>query len=117
MGLFTGLKFWTDDISSETRSHSHAYYVGIYALLQVSALISLLLLSITLFIVSIKRAGANLHHDTLTTLIQAPLSFFTHTDTGVITNLFSQDLNLIDTELPDALLNTLFCVSYEMSKA
>jgi hypothetical protein len=29
----------------------------------------------------------------------------------VVTNLFSQDLNLIDTELPDATLNTLFCVS------
>ncbi|KAL7760511.1 hypothetical protein ACKLNR_010601 [Fusarium oxysporum f. sp. zingiberi] len=113
----TWLKFWTDDISSETRSHSHAYYVGIYALLQVSALISLLLLGITLFIVSIKRAGANLHHDTLTTLIQAPLSFFTHTDTGVITNLFSQDLNLIDTELPDALLNTLFCVFQALGQA
>ncbi|KAK2485805.1 hypothetical protein H9L39_03785 [Fusarium oxysporum f. sp. albedinis] len=121
-GFFTNfptiwLKFWTDDISSETRSHSHAYYVGIYALLQVSALISLLLLGITLFIVSIKRAGANLHHDTLTTLIQAPLSFFTHTDTGVITNLFSQDLNLIDTELPDALLNTLFCVFQALGQA
>ncbi|KLP15032.1 Uncharacterized protein LW94_11183 [Fusarium fujikuroi] len=111
------IKFWTDDISSDTQSHSHAYYVGIYALLQVSALISLLLLGITLFIVSIKRAGANLHHDTLTTLIQAPLSFFTHTDTGVITNLFSQDLNLIDTELPDALLNTLFCVFQALGQA
>ena len=33
------------------------------------------------------------------------------TDTGVITNLFSQDLNLIDTELPEATLNTLFTVS------
>ncbi|KAF5654517.1 major facilitator family transporter [Fusarium sp. NRRL 25303] len=121
-GFFTNfptiwIKFWTDDISSDTRSHSHAYYVGIYALLQVSALISLLLLGITLFIVSIKRAGANLHHDTLTTLIQAPLSFFTHTDTGVITNLFSQDLNLIDTELPDALLNTLFCVFQTLGQA
>ncbi|KAI1054390.1 hypothetical protein LB506_010541 [Fusarium annulatum] len=121
-GFFTNfptiwIKFWTDDISSDTRSHSHAYYVGIYALLQVSALTSLLLLGITLFIVSIKRAGANLHHDTLTTLIQAPLSFFTHTDTGVITNLFSQDLNLIDTELPDALLNTLFCVFQALGQA
>ncbi|KAM0563315.1 hypothetical protein ACHAPJ_001033 [Fusarium lateritium] len=121
-GFFTNfptiwLKFWTDDISSGTPNHSHAYYVGIYALLQVSALISLLLLGISLFIVSIKRAGVNLHHDTLTTLVQAPLRFFTQTDTGVITNLFSQDLNLIDTELPDALLNTLFCVSQALGQA
>ncbi|KAF4958905.1 hypothetical protein FSARC_10903 [Fusarium sarcochroum] len=47
----------------------------------------------------------------------SPLRFFTQTDTGVITNLFSQDLNLIDTELPDALLNTLFCVSQALGQA
>lgn len=74
-------------------------------------MIALLLLTIALFVVSVKRAGANLHKDVLRTLIQAPLCFFTKTDTGVVTNLFSQDLNLIDTELPDATLNTLLCVS------
>jgi len=80
-------------------------------MLQIFALVSLLLLAITLWVFAIKRAGANLHQDALRTLIRAPLRFFTKTDTGVITNLFSQDLNLIDTELPDATLNTLFCVS------
>lgn len=82
-----------------------------YALLQVCAIIALLLLGITLFIVSVKKAGANLHKQILRTLMRAPLLFLTRTDTGVVTNLFSQDLNLIDTELPDATLNTLFCVS------
>lgn len=75
------------------------------------ALISLLLLAITLWVVAVKRAGANIHQDALRTVIRAPLRFFTKTDTGVVTNLFSQDLNLIDTELPEATLNTLFCVS------
>jgi ABC-type multidrug transport system fused ATPase/permease subunit len=79
--------------------------------LQICALIALILLGVTLFIVAVKRAGANLHQTALRTLIRAPLSFFTNTDTGVVTNLFSQDLNLIDTELPDAVLNTQFCVS------
>lgn len=74
-------------------------------------MISLLLLGIILFLVAVRRAGANLHRDALRTLIRAPLRFFTTTDTGIVTNLFSQDPNLIDTELPDALLNTLFCVS------
>lgn len=46
----------------------------------------------------------------LKTLFRAPLRFFTETDTGVTTNLFSQDLNLIDTELPDTTVNTLFAV-------
>lgn len=107
----TGLTYWTDDSSSENPAHSYAYYAGIYGLLQFSAMISLLLLGIALFITSVKRAGARLHQDALRTLMRAPLAFFTKTDTGVVTNLFSQDLNLIDTELPDATLNTLFCVS------
>jgi ABC-type multidrug transport system fused ATPase/permease subunit len=74
-------------------------------------MLSLLLLAIAIFVVSVKRAGANLHQDALLTLIRAPLRFFTTTDTGVTTNLFSQDLNLIDTELPTSLLNTLYSVS------
>ena len=106
-----GLKFWTDDVYSSTPAHPYGYYAGIYALLNLCGLISLLLLGICIFIIFVKRAGASLHHDALQTLIQAPLRFFTTTDTGVVTNLFSQDLNLVDTELPSALLSTLFSVS------
>ncbi|KAH6658276.1 putative ABC multidrug transporter [Truncatella angustata] len=114
-GFFTNfptiwLKYWTDDVYSNQPSQSFAYYAGIYALLQISAMISLLLLGYALFVVSVKRAGANLHRDALRTLIRAPLRFFTATDTGVVTNLFSQDLNLIDTELPNALLDTIYSV-------
>ncbi|KAE9363954.1 putative ABC multidrug transporter [Stipitochalara longipes BDJ] len=121
-GFFTNfptiwITYWTNDISSEHPTHSYAYYAGIYALLQFCAMISLFLLGFALFIVSIKRAGASLHQDALRTLIRAPLSFFTKTDTGVITNLFSQDLNLVDTELPDATLYTLFCVFQALGQA
>lgn len=105
-----GLTYWSRDVSSPDPSHTYAYYAGIYALLQFCAMVSLFLLGICLLILAVERAGANLHQDILRTLIRAPLSFFTSTDTGAVTNLFSQDLNLIDTELPGALLNTLFCV-------
>ncbi|KAK6202068.1 hypothetical protein LQW54_009124 [Pestalotiopsis sp. IQ-011] len=121
-GFFTNfptiwLTYWTDDVNSDHPKHGYAYYAGIYALLQVSGMISLLLLGVALLIVSVKRAGANLHQDTLKTLMRAPLGFFTKTDTGVVTNLFSQDLNLIDTELPDAVLNTMFCVFQSIGQA
>jgi ABC-type multidrug transport system fused ATPase/permease subunit len=106
-----GLTYWTDNVSSDNPTRSYAYYAAIYASLQFCAMVLLLLLGIALFIVSLKRAGASLQHDAFRTLSRAPLRFFTKTDTGVVTNLFSQDLNLIDTELPDATLNTLFCVS------
>ncbi|PWY83785.1 P-loop containing nucleoside triphosphate hydrolase protein [Aspergillus sclerotioniger CBS 115572] len=119
-GFFTNfatvwLTYWTDD-NSEHPAHSHSYYAGIYALFQVSALISLVILGVALLIFSVKRAGASLHQEALRTLIHAPLRFFTNTDTGVVTNLFSQDLNLIDTELPESTLNTLFCKPCTLTK-
>ncbi|KAI0389430.1 putative ABC multidrug transporter [Xylariaceae sp. FL0594] len=121
-GVFTNfptvwLTYWTADATSAHPAHTYAYYAGIYALLQVAALISLLLLGISILIVSVRRAGANVHQEALRTLIRAPLSFFTSTDTGVVTNLFSQDINLVDTELPNALLNTLFCVFQGLGQA
>jgi ABC-type multidrug transport system fused ATPase/permease subunit len=111
-GAFTNfptiwLTFWTDDRKAAYQQHSDGYYVGIYGLLQACALVALLLLGIAIFIMSVKRAGANIHHVALTTLIHAPLRFFSNTDIGIVTNLFSQDLNLIDTELPEATINTL----------
>lgn len=112
-----GLTYWSDATESIHPAHPNSYYAGIYALLQICAIIALLLLGITLFIVSVKKAGANLHQQALSTLICAPLSFFTNTDTGVVTNLFSQDLNLIDTELPEATLNTLFCIFQSIGQA
>lgn len=106
-----GLTYWSNDVSKPHPAHPWAYYAGLYALFQVCGLLSLLSLGIVIFIVSITRVGANLHKTALQTLVKAPLSFFTSTDTGVVTNLFSQDLNLVDTELPNALLNFLFAVS------
>ncbi|KAH8131304.1 hypothetical protein FP744_10009106 [Trichoderma asperellum] len=105
------LTYWVDDINAEHPVHSYAYWAGLYALLQICALISLFLLGASIWIISIKKAGANLHQDILRTLFRAPLRFFTDTDTGVTTNLFSQDLNLIDTELPDAVVSTLFSIT------
>lgn len=58
-----------------------------------------------------KHQGNRVLTHTRRTLVRAPLGFFTKTDTGVVTNLFSQDLNLADTELPTGLLDTIFNVS------
>ncbi|OAQ99680.1 hypothetical protein LLEC1_04113 [Akanthomyces lecanii] len=102
------LKYWSEDVSKGFVHHSFGYYAGVYAALMVSAMICLMISIILFFVIGVRRAGANLHQDALATMISAPLSFFTTTDTGVITNLFSQDLNLVDTELPMALINCSF---------
>ena len=59
---------------------------------------------------SVKVSCFALRHDTVevndANNIRAPMTFFSTTDTGVTLNRFSQDLQLIDMELPVAALNT-----------
>jgi ABC-type multidrug transport system fused ATPase/permease subunit len=120
-GFFTNfstiwLTFWTGSTASTHHMHSNAYYVGVYSSLQVCAIVALLLLGTTIYISSVKKAGASIHKEILNTLIRAPLAFFTKTDAGIITNLFSQDLNLIDTELPEATINLLVTASQTLGQ-
>jgi ABC-type bacteriocin/lantibiotic exporter with double-glycine peptidase domain len=53
----------------------------------------------------VRVSGSKLHKAALNTVINAPLRFFATTDTGLVTNLFSQDMTLIDNEMPVALTN------------
>ena len=43
----------------------------------------------------------------LDTMMHAPQSYFDKTDSGTILNLFSQDMTLVDTPLPAAMIITL----------
>ncbi|KAL8873711.1 MAG: hypothetical protein Q9174_000858, partial [Haloplaca sp. 1 TL-2023] len=56
----------------------------------------------------VPQSGANFHWHLLNTVLSAPMSFFATTDTGVTLNRFSQDLQLIDMDLPISALN-FFC--------
>ncbi|ORY71965.1 ABC transporter type 1, transmembrane domain-containing protein [Pseudomassariella vexata] len=108
-GFFTNLnviwlKFWSEDVASSHSTRSSALYIGIYALLQVSTLACLFVVCVVLLVATIQSSGARIH-EALVTVINAPLKFFTNTDTGVVTNLFSQDMTLLDGALPISLLN------------
>ncbi|KAK1675658.1 P-loop containing nucleoside triphosphate hydrolase protein [Colletotrichum godetiae] len=99
------LKFWSEDITAETPKRSGAFYMGIYALLQIMCLGSLMVVVFINTQTMISQSGSSLHQRALRTLVGAPLRFFATTDTGTVTNLFAQDLALIDSELPMALIN------------
>jgi ATP-binding cassette subfamily C (CFTR/MRP) protein 1 len=99
------LKIWSEDVSSSHPSRSNSFYIGFYALFQMSFLVSLFLAFFVCFRTMIQISGAKLHKVALGTLFAAPLRFFTTTDTGLITNLFSTDMALVDTELPVAVVN------------
>ncbi|KAK7931511.1 ABC multidrug transporter [Apiospora marii] len=121
-GFFQGfpniwLTYWSADAAKDYQDRSWSYYIGVYSVLQMSRLITLFIYAYLCLITAVNRSGAKLHLDTLTTLMHAPLRFFTTTDNGQTTNLFSQDLNLIDMELPNALLNALLGVFEVISGA
>lgn len=70
-----------------------------------------MILTILLFTVMIPRSARFFHQELLSTVENAPLSFFTSTDSGQVVNRFSQDLSVIDMELPLAgliLANNVF---------
>lgn len=104
------LNYWSSAktvSSSASANHDDSYYLGVYAALQTCALLFLALFSGFALTSLAVKAGTSLHHDLLHALIWAPVSFFTLTDVGTITNRFSGDIVLIDGEMPMALLETL----------
>ncbi|KAF2742355.1 P-loop containing nucleoside triphosphate hydrolase protein [Sporormia fimetaria CBS 119925] len=81
-------------------------YLGVYGMLGGVALLFLVISCWQLIITMVPRSGVNFHWKLLTTVLNSPMTFFSSTDTGVTLNRFSQDLQLIDMELPLAALNT-----------
>ncbi|KAI1029090.1 hypothetical protein LB504_012951 [Fusarium proliferatum] len=105
------LTFWADDAARPQRGlaqiHSQAYYIGIYGMLQVLALLSFMAAVVLVLGPFIRLSGSVLHQRALETVINAPLQLLTTSDTGTITNYFSQDITIIDNELPMAVANVV----------
>ncbi|KAH7257946.1 P-loop containing nucleoside triphosphate hydrolase protein [Fusarium tricinctum] len=95
--------WWGSDAFHMTPS----FYIGIMGLFRGLQVVALFLCAIAVVISMTTQSGSQLHRAILDTLVNAPLSFFTTTDFGAVTNLFSQDMTLIDGELPISLLNTV----------
>ncbi|KAH7091601.1 P-loop containing nucleoside triphosphate hydrolase protein [Paraphoma chrysanthemicola] len=82
------------------------FYLGVYAALGAASFIFLGISCWQLIITMVPRSGVSFHKRLLDTVLGSPMSFFSTVDTGVTLNRFSQDLMLIDMELPVAALNT-----------
>ncbi|KAM0274379.1 hypothetical protein ACHAQH_007916 [Verticillium albo-atrum] len=107
------LKFWSED----TLNRPSKFYLGIFGLLKAGHSITSFIVCVTIIVWITTQSGTTLHHQALDTVVHAPLSFFTTTDLGIVTNLFSQDMTLIDGELPLALLNTVIDIFQVMGMA
>ncbi|THV54559.1 hypothetical protein BGAL_0024g00240 [Botrytis galanthina] len=99
------LELWS---KAET-NHPGVYtnmYMGLYAMLSILALCGIGgLLCVTLLFAG-PYASINLHRTLLHTVMTAPYSWFTATDSGVTLNRFSQDMSLIDMELLIGIVDT-----------
>ena len=96
---------WWADANARHPNQKLGYYLGVYAMLGVMALVSLIISCWQIIITMVPQSGENFHHRLLKTVLAAPLTFFSTTDTGVTLNRFSQDLQLIDMDLPLSALN------------
>jgi ABC-type multidrug transport system fused ATPase/permease subunit len=99
------VKMWTT-YNQDHPNEKIPYYLGMYLFFAVLGLSSLVVACWVLIMTMAPAAGRKLHENMLTTVLNAPMSFFATTDTGITTNRFSQDLELIDMELPVALIRT-----------
>lgn len=104
--LYNVPTYWLNVWVNATNPGNLTYW-GVYVTFQGLALLLLIGVAYHTFIHFITRAGSNLHVRILRSLMDAPLSFFSTTDSGIIVNRFSQDIQYVDNELPLALLTLL----------
>ncbi|GKZ31963.1 hypothetical protein AbraIFM66950_000962 [Aspergillus brasiliensis] len=83
---------------------SPSLFLGCLGLAALLSLVSLTLLVWGLFLRVIPRVSNGLHRKLLDTVLLAPISFFTSTDSGEVLSRFTQDLSVIDNELPGVLI-------------
>lgn len=100
------LKWWANSDTAEPKQHI-GYYLGIYVILGCLAMIALIVGCWQMVITMVPKSGESFHRKLLQTVLSAPMLFFSTTDSGNILNRFSQDLQLIDMELPIAAINTV----------
>ncbi|KAG7047518.1 ABC transporter [Colletotrichum scovillei] len=105
------LKWWAE--SNEQRPNEDlGKWLGVYAALGVGSVASVLFGMWQLFIVIINKSGVYFHGVLLDTTSRAPMSFHSSVDSGITVNRFSQDLQLIDMELPAAALGLAVGVAF-----
>ncbi|ETS83153.1 hypothetical protein PFICI_05029 [Pestalotiopsis fici W106-1] len=92
------LKLWTESESNEP----WFFAIG-YLLLALGAWVTTISGVWARMLKMTPRSGLTLHSKLLDTVLLAPLSFFSKTPTGEILNRFSQDIQLIDKKVGEAL--------------
>lgn len=102
------LQIWIN-AGSKSGRRNDSRYLGVYGVFQSLSVVFLVLTAYAVLILIIRKTGTNLHENLLRTVTSASLAFFSATDKGSIMNRFSQDIQLIDMQLPQALVALVTC--------
>lgn len=116
------VQFWTEDKGRRLDMYIAVMFAlacstwcfnfsSLWFVIPIIPTISLLIITRLMFIRIIPRGGMRLHWVLLSVITAAPLSYFAKTDAGIILNRFSQDMTIIDAQLPVAFLQFSFAVT------
>lgn len=102
-------------------SHVKTFYLGVYAALEATGVLALTTYIALVLLGMALTSGAVLHRRAARSLLGAPLRVLAGTapanDAGALVNLFSQDMNLVDTVLPPMVLNTVAMALFALGQA
>lgn len=106
------LSLWSADSHDPELANDtelRAFRIAIYGLLGGLNCLSILFGSLCLARGTV-RASKRMHHQLLDGVMHSPMIFFDTTPMGRILNLFSKDINVIDTIMPNTFRSWLSCV-------
>ncbi|CAH0047211.1 unnamed protein product [Clonostachys solani] len=111
------LKIWSADSVKDIPNHSFAFYIGIFVLVAVLGVFVVFAMGLINLQTFVRLSGTHLHEQVLQTAMHSSLRFLTTTDTGKILNLFSQDMTIIDSQLPRMVNNFLNTLASSLGQA
>ncbi|TWU72930.1 hypothetical protein ED733_000994 [Metarhizium rileyi] len=100
------LQWWTNSNVEHPNEHID-YWLGIYFALAALAVVGCMGSDWAFRMMLVPKTSRKFHQLLLDTTMHATTSFLTSTNAGSTTNRFSQDLQLIDSDLPQALDETV----------
>jgi ATP-binding cassette, subfamily C (CFTR/MRP), member 1 len=110
------ITFWAASVQAHGNG-VNGLYLGMYLGAEILSVVSLLVTCSCNMLLMAPRSAKRLHRTILDTVMAAPLLFFTSTDLGVTVNRFSQDMSLIDMELPSAFLELAADIAVGLTQA
>ncbi|KAL2876598.1 hypothetical protein SGCOL_008176 [Colletotrichum sp. CLE4] len=98
------IKWWSES-NTTTLNKSVGYYLGIYVIIGVLGTVGASLAAWFAFLDVVPNTALGLHNDLLQTVFSASFRFLSMTDSGELLNRFSEDMQLVDMDLPATMVN------------